>query len=91
MIPLFTHCRVYCYIISLLIFPYYHFSLEFTPSKAEQQLYDMTWTNKKKKKKKMKKVTHMWSRRDTPQNFCFTFIDELEKQQLIKNTVEMDH
>ena len=31
----------------------------------------------------------MSRRRDTPQTFCLTFIDELEKQLFIKKTVEV--
>ena len=30
------------------------------------------------------KITHMWRRRSTPQNFFFAFIDELEKPLLKK-------
>ena len=30
------------------------------------------------------KITHMWRRWSTPQNFFFAFIDELEKQLLKK-------
>ena len=35
------------------------------------------------------KITYMWRRWDTPQNFFLAFIDELEKQIIIKKTVEM--
>ena len=31
----------------------------------------------------------MWRMWDTPQNFCLAFIDKLEKQLFIKNTVEV--
>ena len=31
----------------------------------------------------------MWKRRGTPQNFFLAFIDEFEKQIIIKKTVEM--
>ena len=30
------------------------------------------------------KITHMWRRWGTPQNYCLAFIDELEKQLFIK-------
>ena len=30
------------------------------------------------------KITHMWRRWGTPENFCLVFIDEHEKQLLIK-------
>ena len=33
----------------------------------------------------IKKITHMWRRWGTPQNFFLAFIDELEKQIFIKN------
>ena len=35
------------------------------------------------------KITHMWRRCDTPQNFFLAFIDEFEKQVIIKKTVEV--
>ena len=35
------------------------------------------------------KITHMWRRCGTPQNFVLTFIDEFEKQIIIKKTVEV--
>ena len=35
------------------------------------------------------KITHMCRRSGTPQNFCLAFIDELEKQLLIKKTDEV--
>ena len=35
------------------------------------------------------KITHMWRRWGTPQNFVLTFLDELEKQLFIKRTVEV--
>ena len=42
--------------------------------------------NKNRKVTKNWKITHMWRRWCTPQNFFFAFIDELEKQiQLLKN------
>ena len=34
------------------------------------------------------KITHMWRRRGTPQNFCLTFINELEKQLFIKKLLK---
>ena len=34
------------------------------------------------------KITHMWRRWDTLQNFFLAFIDKLEKQIIIKKTVE---
>ena len=34
------------------------------------------------------KITYMWRRWGTPQNFFLAFIDELEKQ-IIKKTVEV--
>ena len=37
------------------------------------------------------KITHMWRRRGTPWNFFLAFIDELEKQIIIKKTVEVGH
>ena len=36
-----------------------------------------------------KKITHMWRRWGTPQNFFSAFIDELEKQIITKKTVEV--
>ena len=36
-----------------------------------------------------KKITHMQRRWDTPQNFFLAFIDEFEKQVIIKKTVEV--
>ena len=36
------------------------------------------------------KITHMWRKWGTPQNFFLAFIDELEKQTIIKKTVEVD-
>ena len=33
--------------------------------------------------------SHMWRRWGTPQNFSLAFIDELEKQIIIKKTVEV--
>ena len=36
-----------------------------------------------------KKITHMSRRWGTPQNFFLAFIDELEKQIIIKKTVEV--
>ena len=36
-----------------------------------------------------KKITHIWRRWGTPQNFFLGFIDELEKQIIIKKTVEV--
>ena len=36
-----------------------------------------------------KKIAHMWRRWGTPQNFFLAFIDELEKQIIIKKTVEV--
>ena len=36
-----------------------------------------------------KKITHMWRRWGTPQNFFLAFIDDLEKQIIIKKTVEV--
>ena len=36
------------------------------------------------------KITHMWRRWDKPQNFSLPFIDEPEKQTIIKKTVEVD-
>ena len=38
----------------------------------------------------VKKITHMGRRWDTRQNFFLEFIDELEKQIIIKKTVEVD-
>ena len=38
---------------------------------------------------RLKKITHMWRRWGTPQNFFLAFIDELEKQIIIKKTVEV--
>ena len=35
------------------------------------------------------KITHMWRKWGTPQNFCLAFIDELEKQLFIKKNVEV--
>ena len=35
------------------------------------------------------KITHMWRRWGTPQNFFLAFINELEKQIIIKKTVEV--
>ena len=35
-------------------------------------------------KHEMRKITHMWRRWATPQNFCLAFIDKLEKQLLKK-------
>ena len=37
----------------------------------------------------MTKITHMWRRCGTPQNFFLAFIDELDKQIIIKKTVEV--
>ena len=37
----------------------------------------------------VKKITHMWRRWGTLQNFFFAFIDELEKQIIITKTVEV--
>ena len=37
----------------------------------------------------IEKITHMWGRWGTPQNFFSAFIDELEKQIIIKKTVEV--
>ena len=34
------------------------------------------------------KITHMCRRSGTPQNFCLAFIDELEKQLLIKKLMK---
>ena len=34
------------------------------------------------------KITHMCRRWGTPQNFCLAFIDELEKQLLIKKLMK---
>ena len=34
------------------------------------------------------RVVLVWQREGTPQNFCVTFIDELEKQLFIKKTVK---
>ena len=36
------------------------------------------------------KITRMWRRWDKPQNFSLSFIDEPEKQTIIKKTVEVD-
>ena len=33
-------------------------------------------------------ITHMWRRWGTPQNFCLSFIDELEKQLFIKKLLK---
>ena len=33
---------------------------------------------------------YMWRKWGTPQNFFLAFIDELEKQIIIKKTVEVD-
>ena len=38
---------------------------------------------------KTKKITHMWTRWGTPPNFFLSFTDELEKQIIIKKTVEV--
>ena len=35
------------------------------------------------------KITHIWRRWGTPQNFFLTFIDELERQIIIKKTIEV--
>ena len=35
-----------------------------------------------------KKITHMWERWGTPQNFFLTFINELEKQIIIKKLLK---
>ena len=35
------------------------------------------------------KITHMWKRWGTPQNLFLAFTDELEKQIIIKKTVEV--
>ena len=37
----------------------------------------------------LKKITHMWRRWGTPQNFFLACIDELEKQIILKKTVEV--
>ena len=36
-----------------------------------------------------KKITHMWRKWDTTQNFFLAFNNELEKQIIIKKTVEV--
>ena len=48
-------------------------------------LFNQLWKTLYKKKK----FTHMWRKWGTPQNFFFAFIDELEKQIIIKKTVEV--
>ena len=35
------------------------------------------------------KITYMWRRCDTPQNYFLAFIDKLEKQIIIKKTAEV--
>ena len=40
-------------------------------------------------KNKSKKFTHMWRRWGTPQDLFVAFIDELEKQIIIKKTVDV--
>ena len=37
---------------------------------------------------KNKKITQLWRRWGTPENFCLAFIDELEKQLFIKNLLK---
>ena len=37
----------------------------------------------------LEKITHMWTKSGTPQNFFWAFIDELEKQIIIRKTVEI--
>ena len=49
----------------------------------------MTWTKKKRREKSWRKSHTYEEGGGTPQNFWSAFIDELEKQPFIKNTVEV--
>ena len=58
---------------------------------SKQTHRDTDWlTHRQTDEHKKIKIPHMWGRWDTPQKFFFTFIDELEKQIIIKKTAEVD-